>query len=447
MSESTKKYIGIILLHVLIGIGIYTVPFLAKVYGYGILIGGLYYVISSQNRNNEVLYTAAYVVGSEVILRMTDGNLVYEFSKYGVMIFIAIGIYFSGFSKNAIPYWLFMLFLIPGVVMATYEMDPGANLRKHISFNISGPACLALCSLYTYQRRITFEAMNKILLYIGLPIISTTVYLILYTPSVRDVVSGTSSNMETSGGFGPNQVATILGMGIFVFVSRIIYNSPSRILFIVNLIIALNIGFRGLVTFSRGGIITAVIMIIVLVIVTYFKINSQARLKMNYLIIAIFIGIVVTWSYSSFQTGGLIEKRYANEDASGRAKESRFTGREELAKDEIDTFLENPIFGVGVGMNSIIRQKRIGESIVSHNELTRMIAEHGALGIMSLIILFVTPLVLYLNNKYNIYLFCFILFWLLTINHAAMRLAVPAFVYCLSLLKVVVNEEPVIHRE
>jgi hypothetical protein len=36
------------------------------------------------------------------------------------------------------------------------------------------------------------------------------IYLILYTPSVRDVITGTSSNYETSGGFGPNQVATIL---------------------------------------------------------------------------------------------------------------------------------------------------------------------------------------------------------------------------------------------
>ena len=53
-----------------------------------------------------------------------------------------------------------------------------------------------------------------------------------------------------------------------------------------------------------------------------------------------------------------------------------------------------------------------------------------------------------LGNKENIYVFCFVLFWLLTINHAAMRLAAPAFVYSLSLLKVYISdEETVIHRE
>ncbi len=447
MSESTKKYICFILVHVLIGIMIFVAPIFAKVYGYSIFFGGIYYVIANQNRNDEVLLAAAYIVGSEVLLRMTNGNLVYEFSKYGVMIFIAIGVYFSGFSRNALPYWIFMLLLVPGMIIGTYTMEAGENLRKHLSFNISGPACLALCSLYAYQRSVSFETLNKILLYLGLPIVSTTVYLMLYTPSVRDVVTGTGSNTATSGGFGPNQVATILGLGIFVFVARLVFSSHSKIVMLVNLVIALNIGFRGLVTFSRGGILTAVFMIIVLITITYFKVNAHGKSKMNFLILGIAVAIFATWSYSSLQTGGLIERRYANEDATGKVKESRFTGREELAEDEINTFLDYPIFGVGVGVNSQIRLKKTGEVIVSHNELTRMLAEHGSLGIASLLILFLTPLILYLDNKSNVFLLCFIVFWLLTINHAAMRLAAPAFVYCLSLLKVTIDEKPAVHWE
>jgi hypothetical protein len=40
------------------------------------------------------------------------------------------------------------------------------------------------------------------------------------------------------------------------------------------------------------------------------------------------------WGYSSYQTSGLIEKRYANQDALGRSKKSNFSGREEIAKGE-----------------------------------------------------------------------------------------------------------------
>ena len=155
----------------------------------------------------------------------------------------------------------------------------------------------------------------------------------------------------------------------------------------------------------------------------------------------VFIAFVGAWTYSSLQTNGLIQKRYANKDAKGRVKEDRLTGRAELANEEIATFFEYPILGIGVGRNMEKRYERTGEIIVSHNEITRMIAEHGSLGVLGLLILFLTPLILYLDNKYNIYLLCFLTFWLLTINHAAMRLAAPAFIYSLSLLKVSPYEE------
>jgi hypothetical protein len=263
------------------------------------------------------------------------------------------------------------------------------------------------------------------------------------------VITGTGSNYTTSGGFGPNQVATILGLGMFVFVSRLIYYSNSKVLFIINFIIAFNITYRGLVTFSRGGMMTGFIMLTILIFITYFNINSKARIKMNYVFIAIMTVLIATWLYTSNQTDGLIEKRYANEDASGRAKEDQFTGRGKLAAEEIKTFLDNPIFGVGVGRTAEMRQQRIGVFIATHNEITRMLAEHGSLGILGLMILLATPLFLYLDNKQNVYLVCFIVFWILTINHAAMRMAAPAYVYALSLLKVVVinEKEPALHRK
>ena len=93
-------------------------------------------------------------------------------------------------------------------------------------------------------------------------------------------------------------------------------------------------------------------------------------------------------------------------------------------------------FGVGVGKAMEVRKDINGQNVASHSEVSRIISEHGALGILALLILFFTPIILYLDNKQNIYIFCFLLFWFLTINHAAMRIAAPAFVYALSLIKV-----------
>jgi hypothetical protein len=75
------------------------------------------------------------------------------------------------------------------------------------------------------------------------------------------------------------------------------------------------------------------------------------------------------------------------------------------------------------------------------------LAEHGSLGLIDLLILLFTPIFLFMVNRQNILALSFVVFWLLTINHAAMRLAAPAFVYALSLLKVYTVEKPVIHRK
>ena len=68
-----------------------------------------------------------------------------------------------------------------------------------------------------------------------------------------------------------------------------------------------------------------------------------------------------------------------------------------------------------------------------------MLSEHGLFGIFGLLILFITPFVVYVNNRQHLYFLSFFAFWLLTINHAAMRIAAPAFVYAMSLLFVQVK--------
>lgn len=436
MKNEDQSYLYLILFHVVVGAMGFLLPFTAKIYGYSIFIFGVYFIIKKKNRNNEALIAAAYVVGSEVFLRMSGGNPLYEISKYGVMVFVLIGMYYSGFSKGAVPYWIFLLLLVPSVVISVFVLNFDTDIRKAIAFNISGPLCLGLASLYTFRRKIALEEINRILFGMGLPIITCMVYLTFYTPNVQEVITSTESNFQTSGGYGPNQVATVLGLGMFIFFSRVILDSKSKFQIILNLIIALNITYRGMLTFSRGGMITGFLMIVLLLVFLYFKSNFGGRVKLNYIIVLLVFALFATWTYTSFQTGGLINKRYSNQDAAGRVKQSQFTGREDVAQNEINTFLKNPIFGVGVGKGAEVREDETGIKVLSHDEITRMLAEHGSLGIVALLILFFTPLVLYLENKFNMFLLCFVAFWFLTINHAAMRTAAPAFVYSLSLLNV-----------
>lgn len=279
------------------------------------------------------------------------------------------------------------------------------------------------------------------------PLIATVVYMYLYTPSVKDVVTNTESNFETSGGFGPNQVSTILGLGIFLFFVKIVLISKTAWIRNINILFFVIITFRGIVTFSRGGVIAGLLMIIIVVVLLLFYTKSYVKSKIIMLVVFGFFALSGIWAYSSMQTSGLIDKRYANQDARGREKASKLTGRERLIESEFNMFLDNPIFGIGVGKNKEYRLETTGIDAASHNEITRMLAEHGMFGLFGLIILLITPMVLYLNNKQNIFVFSFVVFWLLTINHAAMRLAAPAFVYALSLLKVQFVDETTVSRE
>jgi len=52
--------------------------------------------------------------------------------------------------------------------------------------------------------------LDQILKLAVCPIVMMTVYLFLVTEDIRDVVTNTASNFAASGGYGPNQVSTIL---------------------------------------------------------------------------------------------------------------------------------------------------------------------------------------------------------------------------------------------
>ena len=447
MNSETSQYLKFVIIHLLIGLAVFLVPPISKLYAITIILVGFRYVILRKNANNEALYVAAYIVGAEVFLRMTQGNFFEQFAKYGVIGVLIIGMMYRGFSRNSILYWIFGLLLMPGVILSFFTLNFETDIRKAITFNIIGPITLTVSAIYCYQRKISFEQIKKIIDMLAYPLMATLVYMYLYTPSVKDVVTNTESNFETSGGFGPNQVSTILGLGIFVFFVKIVLSSKTSLIRNINILFFVIITFRGIVTFSRGGVITGFVMIIIVVVLLLLYTRSYVKSKIVMLVVFGVIALAGIWAYSSIQTGGLIDKRYANQDARGREKASKLTGRERLIESEFNMFLDNPVFGIGVGKNKEYRLETTGVDAASHNEITRMLAEHGMFGLFGLIILLVTPMALYLNNKQNIFVFSFVVFWILTINHAAMRLAAPAFIYALSLLKVQFVDETTVPRE
>lgn len=409
----------------------------------------IYQIITKKNKSEYVLLAAAYITGAEVFLRMTKAFIFYETGKYAVMFFMLLGMLYLGFKKNAFPYIIYVLLLLPAVFVSLDVIAFDANFRNTVLFNLSGPLCLTIAAIFCFGRTVHLQDILKTLDYIIYPIISMVVYISLYTPNVQEIVTNTASNAALSGGYGPNQVATILGLGIFILFSRLLIPYKNFIVHWTMMFLMVVMAYRALLTFSRGGVLVAVIMCLVFIFIIYLNTGLKTKAKVSVKVLAIVGAALLIWSYTLVQTSGLIGNRYANEDALGREKEDITTGRVDLLEVELEAFKENPFFGIGVGQGKFQFIEEIGITSASHNEISRMLSEHGVFGILALLVLILAPVITKMNGRKNIYFYPFIIFWGLTIITTSMRIAAPAFIYALCLLNIdyAPKKKPALHRK
>lgn len=440
------RYLKLLLLHIGLGFLVYYFRPASTFVMLGALAYFLFITIQNENRNNEALMGAAYIAGAEVFLRMTGGMVFYETGKYAVIIFLLVGIFFKGTSSKTVPFWTYLLILIPGIIVASITISYQAEFRKLIAFNLSGPVAIGISAIYCYYKKIKKEDFQKVLLMLLLPLISQMVYLFLYTPTLHEGIISLSGNYAATGGYGPNQISTVLGLGAFLIVTRL-FTIRNTLINLIDFILLGMMGYRAVITFSRGGVFTALVCIMLFLILFYFKQDRNQQTQTNKKILILLGSIIMIWMYSSMKTFGLIGNRYSNKNAQGELKEDITTGRVELVETELLAFYNHPVTGIGVGKGREYREEHLGIGINTHNEISRLLSEHGLLGIFALLILIFVPIVFWTKFKNNYYFLAFLAFWFLTINHSAMRIALPAFVYGLALLYIVDEKKDPVYRK
>ncbi|KGL63247.1 O-antigen ligase family protein [Polaribacter sp. Hel1_85] len=424
-----------ILIHIAFGY-FGTLPFFPKFYGLACFVIPIVLIIVSSNREEEAFLFASYIAGAEVFLRMSKGFFLYETGKYGVILFLVLGIFLGPFKqKFSVHFIFYILLLLLGIVFT--NVPEGESLRKNIVFNLSGPIVLGVSALYFYLRPISKKELMKGLFFMLLPLFSMITYLYFRTPDLEEIIFGGSAIAETSGGFGPNQVATAVGLGMFILAVFLLLKEKLSGFLFLDAFFLIYFTYRGLLTFSRGGIITAAISLALFsfFFVLYKKMSFQILFK--YILILGFF-IFAIWVYTSNITGGMLDNRYTGKNASGIQKKDITTGRSDLLGYQFTNFLDNPL-GIGVGNGKYERMKSNRHiTAASHNEVGRLIEEHGLIGFILLLILLIMPLINFFNgnNFQKAFIISFYMIWFLTINHSAMRIALPGFIYGLSLINI-----------
>lgn len=428
------------MLHAFIGAVVAFVP-ISKLLS-TILVGlGIIWIIKARNSEKAAIYAAAYLTGAEVFFRMTKGFIFYETGKYGVFLFLLLGsIYGRNTNRPNALFIIYILLLLLGVVFTT--VPAGDSIRNSIVFNLSGPIILGLCAFHFFGRRISKKTLFHALFFMLMPVISMTSYLYFRTPSIEEIVFGTVANFGTSGGFGPNQVATVLGLGIFIIAAFLITKQKLTGYTIVDGILLVYLIYRGLLTFSRGGVIAAAACTLFFLI--FYLLSQQQSIKLTLKIAGVsFFVLAGVWLYTSNITGGMLVNRYAGKNSLGVAKKDITSGRLDIFKEQLNSFYESPIFGIGVGNGKYKRLYGVKKvTAASHNEIGRLIEEHGLVGLASLFLLIGIPGALFFNSNYyqKAFLVAFFLFWLLTIGHSAMRIVFPSFIYGLCLIDIYDDE-------
>jgi O-antigen ligase len=438
--HNTIGYGWLFLLHILLAIvSAYSSTF-TKFWGIGIILAGLFDIIRSSNRNDRAAQWAAYAMGLEVLLRMRDAYITYEGIKYVVIIFLITGLLFERRSFNYPVVFIFLFVLLLPSLLIT-ELPP-ERFRKALLFNLSGPLVLLVSCFYFYKRQIKVESLRSILIGAILPILSMAIVIQLISPDLSEVKFTAESNYETSGGFGPNQVATVLGCGAFFITLLYLFKVKITGSRIFDLLIFALLVFRGLITFSRGGML-AVVLALGAFSILLFLFNHPLKGRISKYFILVIPLSIWGWLFIVDLTDGQIQNRYLGLSARGEQVKTIATGREQILITDYIFFAENPILGVGVGMSSFLRERRFGFFAASHSEFGRLIAEHGSFGVIFLISLVALVLLRVYSRTtpaiVKIWCITFFIYAILSINHSALRIALPGFIFGLIFISITPN--------
>ncbi|MFL6200243.1 MAG: O-antigen ligase family protein [Thermoanaerobaculia bacterium] len=413
-------------LHAPMAIALRAMATVPRYHALGVLALGVWWATVGR-RPTWAVAAAGYISGAEILWRMTGTGLFWEFGKYGATLILLL--VFLRLPNHRSTYWgalLYLVLLIPSGLITLQELGP-TLAKDAISFNLSGPLSLAVAILFfssVEAAAVDLELFVFSLLAPTLGVLAVCTYATLTAGGVRFYAE---SNYVTSGGFGPNQVSALLGLGAVLSLLLALQSVQAwrRAAFV-----GLTLWFlvQGVLTFSRGGVINAVICIGFLLI----HLVRQPRVRLMALAVLVlftFLGTAVIFPRLNAYTGGALQERYS----------STATGmRQTLMEEELELWKENPVLGVGPGMSKYYRAGLLGMEVASHTEFTRLLSEHGTFGLLALLVLVATAGLAYLRAPSALekaWVSALSGWTFIEMSHSAMRIMAISFLFGLAMVQ------------
>lgn len=347
-------------------------PIIASAHAAGILVAALV-IAARKGPGVNLVAIMAYMIGSEVLWRMTKARVPWEFGKYALVL-IATTAALRRWPDR--PNWLpvvYFLLLVPSAFL-TFGSEGFNGARQDVSFNLSGPLCLAVLMFYLSGIRFKVGDLSRVFQFLLMPIAGICSIASFTLLTNQDIVFDGRSNAAASGGFAANQVSAILGLGTLVAFGYSASSGKSKLARGFLLVLAVAFLSQAALTFSRTGVYLACASIGIFLVAASVDLKRALTGFCSLCALALAIALLI-WPAMDRFTEGALTRRFQKTDS---------TGRDQILMSDLGLFMNNPLFGVGVGRSREERSQIIAKVANAHTEFTRMIAEHGALGLLSL---------------------------------------------------------------
>jgi hypothetical protein len=438
LSDSSRldviRVSSLLVAHILLGLLLSSATALSNVHVVAVLLIGLWYALSTP-RLERAAYVGAYITGSETLWRMTNAGVFWELGKYAIAVIFILALLRTGRLKGPIMPFLFLLLMLPSLVMPLANVEE-SELRRQISFNLSGPLALAVSAWFFSHIRLSGAELRRVFLALIYPVVSIATIAVYKIMTAEKLVFIDDSNPMTSGGFGPNQVSAMLGLGALMAFLLVLDRSVSRGLKLVCFPLSVFLIAQCALTFSRGGLYMACGGAILAVIFLIQDRRVRVQLFAVILVLFLMLNFLLLPRLDEF-TGGALSKRF---------RDTGLTGRDNLAFADLQVFLENPMFGVGPGQTRYYRDRDFGYAYAAaHTEFSRLLSEHGVFGLIAIAVLLCMAVQHFRQSgtaRGRAVAGSMTAWSLLFMIGAAMRLAAPSFVFGLAAATILSENVP-----
>ncbi len=432
------------LVHMAIGAITTVTPWFFVIYFYAVFFLNMGNAWKAVRKGNIALFalTFSYLLSFEMLARITKS---YPFvpTEYVKYFMVSIGLYTlyqSPRKANRVGMTMLLL-LVPALLFDMSGMRVWVDVVNCVFGGLALAVGVALFGSYTPSDAL----IARILRLMWLALVSVLVNVFIKTPDLEELEFTVKAMTTTTGGASSNQASTILGMGVFLSFYSLYSGQTFSSRRVLDIVFLLLFTYQCLLTFSRGGFVVAVIAIIMMIFTTRSALKTGGGkgggFKASSLVYLLLGAMILFGAYNIIDkaSGGKLTMRYQGETdgtAAGYAEKdvNRMTsGRSTIFEEDIMIFEDFPLFGGGAGSSIHLRAEEKG--VIPHIEFSRMLAEHGVLGIVYFaLLLWLGWMAWESRKKVSLGNLLFILYTigLLTSFHSAMRTFVTPFLIALS---------------